>query len=174
MVTLTVNYNQDAAHLLYQVAWDITRQLEPPAGGDSSGHLTYYLPRRSWPRVERRLRRAGALLVDSDDDAPPDPPPAPADFEALAALDPRLAELAEEARAVEAGRSFCRNLVFVRDFKPRVCVLAGWNRDEGPAELQTSRAYDVMYDVVRGALPPCRGCEHDHADEDDYEDNYDE
>jgi hypothetical protein len=39
-----------------------------------------------------------------------------------------------------------------------VIALAGWEREEGPPELCTSDAYDLLYFAVLEGLPSCRCC----------------
>lgn len=77
-------------------------------------------------------------------------------WEELVALEPRLAELYTEARAVRRTRRFCANAVWVRQFKPRLLRLAGWYAEK--PELRTTGAYDVAYRTLYAALPDCRGC----------------
>jgi hypothetical protein len=89
----------------------------------------------------------------------------------LARLDPRIAALLEKAhsyyRIAADDEAFCRRAVFhgypgwphfrAGGLKRRVTELAGWERREGPAELQTEDAYDIVYDAVLYALPECWG-----------------
>src|SRR5690242_5329690 len=85
-------------------------------------------------------------------------------FERLAALEPRLLPLLEEARAHHADPSpdFCANAVFYgyanppRGLKARLLKLVGWESGRHDL-LGTSAAYDVAYETVYEALPDCRG-----------------
>jgi hypothetical protein len=83
----------------------------------------------------------------------------------LVAAEPRLGHLLREIRAVRAtGDRFCANRVWYgyanprRGFKARMCALVGWDREHGPSELRTHRAYDVAYQTLYDALPDCRRC----------------
>ncbi len=78
----------------------------------------------------------------------------------LARLEPQLAALLVEARAVDPGDNphFCANRVWYRDFKPRLLHLVGWCRDDGAPLLQTQAAYALAYETIYDVLPGCRGC----------------
>jgi hypothetical protein len=76
----------------------------------------------------------------------------------LVELEPALLALYQEAQAVD-GRDahFCANQVWYDSFKPRLLALAGWEARE-PA-LRTQEAYDLAYETIYAALPPCRDCQ---------------
>jgi hypothetical protein len=81
-------------------------------------------------------------------------------FAGYAKLDPRIGELLDRAQAwedLEGDESFCANLVWYGSdgLKSFVDQLVGWNRKEGPEELRTSEAYDVVTRVCYRALPDC-------------------
>jgi hypothetical protein len=77
----------------------------------------------------------------------------------LVRLEPRLAALLAEARAVrDDGRDcFCADEHWGGQYglKAKLLELVGWHA-RNPA-LASSRAYDVAYHTVPNALPPCRG-----------------
>lgn len=81
-------------------------------------------------------------------------------FSELATIEPRLAELLKEARAVKdpGGRSFCANHVWYKrgGFKDRLIKLVGWYAND--PRLKTSEAYDVAYRKIYDVLPACRNC----------------
>ena len=80
-------------------------------------------------------------------------------FEELCALEPRLRELYQRAKAVRDDRrkpSFCANSIWYRELKPELCRLVGWEASN-PA-LRTSEAYDLGYETIYEVLPPCRNC----------------
>ena len=86
-------------------------------------------------------------------------------FNDLAALEPKLLPLFNEAAEI-SGRTlpenFCANSIwFVYDghagIKRRLMPLVGWDRQDGPELLQTSEAYDVVYQTIYDALPACSG-----------------
>ena len=117
-------------------------------------------------RRERCVRRRGvgasamSALPLRADQAPRQPGPMPhPTWAQLARLEPGLARLRREARAVD-GRDphFCANRVWYQDFKPRLLPLVGWCRDDGPAVLRTQAAYALAYDTIYQELPGCRGC----------------
>jgi hypothetical protein len=86
--------------------------------------------------------------------------PAPT-LEQLVALDPRIGLLLRDAGRVKddgGPEGFCANLVFYTRFKPRVMALVGWERQDGPAELRTPYAYDLVYDAIYEKMPDCRRC----------------
>ena len=89
-------------------------------------------------------------------------PRRPLTWARLARLEPQLAALLVEARAVD-GRDphFCANRVWYRDFKPRLLGLVGWALKERPGAapvLATSEAYSLATETLYDALPGCRGC----------------
>lgn len=58
---------------------------------------------------------------------------------------------------MESWNRFCANRRWCKEFKPRLLKLVGWARKDKP-ELSTTKAYDVAYEVIYGALPACRDC----------------
>ena len=85
-----------------------------------------------------------------------------AEFNRLAKLEPRLVDLRKWVlRIAEQGRrarTFCANQVALDLIDPRVSKLVGWDRTDGPAELQTSSAYDIAFGYLYECLPNCRRC----------------
>jgi len=80
-------------------------------------------------------------------------------WEDVAAMEPRLAELFDEARLTDgSGEHFCANRVWYGAFKPRLEQLVGWDRKSGPYDLTTSGAYSAAYDAIYAQLPGCRDC----------------
>lgn len=87
-------------------------------------------------------------------------------FSELAAIEPRLWDLAEEIAAVRAtGSWFCANARWygygkwwLQGFKERMCALVGYARKDGPEQLRTSDAYGVVYEALYPLLPSCRDC----------------
>jgi hypothetical protein len=79
----------------------------------------------------------------------------PATFADLAAIEPLLAELAAEARRIEADSpDFCANKVWYDRFKPALERLVGYQARR--SELRTERAYDIAYQAIYDRLPDCR------------------
>jgi hypothetical protein len=80
-------------------------------------------------------------------------------WERLIELEPRVAELLEEARRVKdpGGSSFCANQTWFDQFDKRLDKLVGWYADGDP-DLQTSEAYDVAFIKIYDVLPACRNC----------------
>ncbi len=83
-------------------------------------------------------------------------------FEELEKLEPRLAALLAEARAVPSrGKpDFCANRAWYgngRDgLKAKLGKLAGWNAEGADPRLHSEKAYDVAYQAIYEALPDCR------------------
>jgi hypothetical protein len=83
----------------------------------------------------------------------------------LVALEPQLAGLLAEAQAVrdcDTAPYFCANAAWFgydghRGFKPRLRRLVGWDRPDGHPALTSCEAYDLAYQTIYEALPPCRG-----------------
>lgn len=86
-------------------------------------------------------------------------------FDRLCELEPKLKSLADEASATRddgTKEAFCANAIWYGYFghpgiKPRLLLLVGWERPDGPDELLTTEAYDVAYDTIYNMLPDCRG-----------------
>ncbi len=93
----------------------------------------------------------------------------PLDWKALVALEPRLNLLLNRAFAVRYYRrssAFCANAAFHgygrrlgQGLKLPMSALVGCERRNGHPILCTSRAYDIAYDKLYSAIPPCRNCE---------------
>lgn len=72
----------------------------------------------------------------------------------IEAIEPRLARLYVEAKAVRASKNFCANEIWYRSMRPRLVRLVGW--DAGDKRLKTQEAYDLAYRKIYEALPDCR------------------
>jgi hypothetical protein len=85
-------------------------------------------------------------------------------FAALVRLEPRLLDLAHDAGDIEYDEQFCANAFwygygpYLSGIKERMQWLVGHLRKDGPAELRTSEAYSLAYDVLYKLLPACRDC----------------
>ena len=86
-------------------------------------------------------------------------------FEDYVRMDPRIGELLKEAQAIKAipGERFCANRTWYGNagepgLKGKMVHLVGECRSAGPRELQTSVAYDTVYERIYSALPDCRDC----------------
>lgn len=93
-------------------------------------------------------------------------------FKELAALEPKLADILEEARTMAPdGPSNCRHNLYIsgtrdgkhQSFKRRLSELVGWQSCHGGI-LTTSAAFDVVVDTVLAALPDCQYCTCMNAD----------
>jgi hypothetical protein len=111
------------------------------------------------------------------------------EFEILLAKEPRLQRLLRDAAEADGGgERFCAIEAF-DGLKRRIGELVGafaglegkgtpgfvehqdairdafaaldGFRSADREELYSGRAYELVYDAVREALPPCRGCDHD-------------
>ena len=93
-------------------------------------------------------------------------------FEKLCKLDPAIAELKskiEDLRKSVEGMSESDSFCAIRawyavneageGFKSKLLRLAGHQRKSGPSELQTSEAYDVVYQNLFAEMPECRNCD---------------
>jgi hypothetical protein len=86
-------------------------------------------------------------------------------FSELVSLEARLAVLLLEAQAVcddGAGEWFCGVAAFGgydghRGLKGCVVKLVGWGREDRHPVLGSPAAYDVVYQTILDAVPPCRG-----------------
>lgn len=89
-------------------------------------------------------------------------------WDKLVELEPRLTSLLAEAQSIRDDKSkpvFCANSVWygyhLHDggLREKVIQLVGWEAQrKGVPELRTQAAYDVAYQHVYDALPPCRNC----------------
>ena len=75
----------------------------------------------------------------------------------LIKIEPRLLALYDEAKAVDGNAEhFCANTVWYERFKPRLFSLVGW--ECGNPAIRTQEAWDLAYETIYEALPPCRDC----------------
>jgi hypothetical protein len=91
----------------------------------------------------------------------PLPHSAPLTFAALAAREPRLQALLNEARAWrrrKRDKNWCANEIWYRTLKPKLLALVGRHRADKDPELSTMQAYDLAYDAIYDALPDCKQC----------------
>lgn len=83
-------------------------------------------------------------------------------FEDCCKLDPAINALHLQVKSFAKehrhDKAFCANRHWVQTFKPQLLPLVGCERRRGPAELQSSLAYDVVYDAIYELLPDCRNC----------------
>lgn len=86
-------------------------------------------------------------------------------FQDYCRLDPRIAELAREIRAIDraAGkRPFCANAAWfayrtpATGYRALVKSLVGWTSDATRPELRTPEAHDVVYQTLYAMLPDCQ------------------
>jgi hypothetical protein len=79
------------------------------------------------------------------------------EFLELAQYDDRLLQLERRIKAhANLGRinkNYCANSAWYRIFKREVVELVGWNADD--IRLQSSRAYETVYDYLYNLLPDC-------------------
>jgi hypothetical protein len=82
------------------------------------------------------------------------------DWKELVAIEPELAKLYEEVCSLKdpGGRSFCAEAVWHRQLKARLTWLVGFRAHGDDPRLRSMAAYDIAFETVYGALPPCRGC----------------
>lgn len=83
------------------------------------------------------------------------------DFCRLAAIEPRLIDLAARVGAIRDDQAtpwFCANDIWYRQYKPSVERLAGHYAETLHPRLRTSEAYDIVYDALYELLPHCRNC----------------
>lgn len=72
-------------------------------------------------------------------------------------IEPYLETMRKDAAAIDGSdEHFCANERWYGDFKPRVCALVGWDAADG--RLAFDQAYDVAYQTIYDALPPCKNC----------------
>ena len=75
----------------------------------------------------------------------------------LIKIEPHLLTLYDEAKAVDgSAEHFCANAVWYERFKPRLFSLVGWECSN--PEIRTQEAWDLAYETIYEALPPCRDC----------------
>lgn len=83
----------------------------------------------------------------------------PLTLEQIVAIEPKVRYLIDEAKAVDgSGERFCANELWYGPghLKEAVCRLVGW--DAKDSRLTSCEAYDVAYQAVYDALPPCKDC----------------
>ena len=76
-------------------------------------------------------------------------------------LEPRLSGMLAEIRTITddgESRCFCSDQIWSERFKPELCRLIGFHRKPGHRVLSTAFAYEIAFDKLRGAFPPCRNC----------------
>jgi hypothetical protein len=85
--------------------------------------------------------------------------PLEAEFRRMVEHDENLLWLLEDARNhADRKPDFCAMDAWEETFKRRVADMAGHRRAYGgPDDLRTSRAYEVLSQVILRALPACRG-----------------
>jgi hypothetical protein len=123
---------------------------------------------RRWRRWPPTSRKAGSPVECDQGSAPVMGPNQESfvTFSNLARLEPRLADLEAEVRAVmPKDEFFCAAAVWfgyddVRGgLKGRMSRLVGQYRaDPGPAVLSSRESYDVDCDFLSNLLPPCWSC----------------
>lgn len=107
---------------------------------------------RKWEAAQERRVRASRMR----------------EFKKLCRLEPRLAELLKQAKAIRddgTSESFCANARWYGrhghpGLKPVLVELVGHGAKERGADPQlcTSHAYDLCSHLIYNALPPCRDC----------------
>ena len=79
------------------------------------------------------------------------------EFLEYAQHDDRLLELERRikahARVRSINRNYCANSAWYKTFKREVVKLVGWNADD--IRLQSSGAYDTVYQYLYNLLPNC-------------------
>lgn len=95
-------------------------------------------------------------------------------FAALVKLDAKVIDIVRMTGEAIAGESFCANDMWYGysgyGVKDRLTQLVGYLRKRGPAELEASDAYSLVYDVAYRLLPSCGrrcACGNGHTDDDD-------
>jgi hypothetical protein len=94
-------------------------------------------------------------------------------WEQIVELEPMLLTLYSAARrADKGGESFCTAYAWYGEFgfKEQMLPLVGHEREEDEPEiLNLSEAYDIAYNKILSALPPCRNC---RLHSEDHEESY--
>jgi hypothetical protein len=78
-------------------------------------------------------------------------------FDQLAAMEPELITLLSRAKA---HRGNCANAAWYgpEGLRRAMSKVIGWERRQGPSELQGMAAYTTAYRTLYGALRNCRNC----------------
>jgi hypothetical protein len=79
----------------------------------------------------------------------------------LAELEPRLQPMLNEIQSIKddgQSRRFCADEIWVSEFKPELCRIIGFGRRPAHPILSTAFAYEIAFDKLRDAFPPCRNC----------------
>lgn len=80
-------------------------------------------------------------------------------WEQVADLVPDLKLMLKLAKSIRRPKgSWCSNRMWYAIFKPRLQELVGDGCPRKNPMLRSSEAYDVAYNTIYNALPPCRDC----------------
>lgn len=94
-------------------------------------------------------------------------------WEQIIELEPMLLTLYSAAmRADKGGVSFCKPYAWYGEggFKEQLLCLVGHQRiEDEPEILNLADAYDIAYQTILDAIPPCRNCP---LHSEDYEESY--
>jgi hypothetical protein len=76
----------------------------------------------------------------------------------IAAIEPRLSDLYDSVRRIKdpGGACFCAESLWHRRLKWQLQSLVGFRAHE--PRLRSMAAYDIAFEKIYHALPPCRGC----------------
>jgi len=82
-------------------------------------------------------------------------------WEQLIKAEPRLLKLYNKVKKdsekyAKITDSFCANDVWYEKYKPRLCLLVGWEAQNKSISDETS--YDVAYNTIYELLPNCKNC----------------
>lgn len=122
--------------------------------------FAHWRVRGEWFHDHEAIRAFAAAYGDLSPNVPPH-------FRELAAIEPRILALYNEARQIIDDPSepgFCANYTFFQyhnrelGFKYRLSRLVGWNAEGNDPRLHTETAYDVVYETIYEVLPNCRNC----------------
>lgn len=82
------------------------------------------------------------------------------EWKSLVALEPRLADLYNRARAIrDNGQSFCANETWRDGFRDELDELVGFHvRPDRHPRLRTWEAHNIARHTIYSALPDCRNC----------------
>jgi hypothetical protein len=81
-----------------------------------------------------------------------------AEWEDLVAIEPGLGRLYADVRRIrDPGIGcFCVEALWQRQLKARLAFLVGFRARN--TRLRSMAAYDVAFEKIYNAMPPCRGC----------------